>query len=115
MQNELEILRKELEERRADLLAQLEDESELKQVGESVNPDRADLAQRYSKGERKSAQHERLEETLIKIDGALLRLDDGTYGICKNCGKDITNERLSILPYVKLCINCQRIKEKSYR
>jgi DnaK suppressor protein len=48
------------------------------------------------------------KETLIEIDAALQRIEDGTYGICENCGKPIAPERLAAIPWTRLCIDDQR-------
>lgn len=50
---------------------------------------------------------------LEKIDYALERLDEGTYGICDGCKQPINIERLKAKPSVSLCIECQMKKEKS--
>ncbi|BDS08085.1 RNA polymerase-binding transcription factor DksA [Oceaniferula spumae] len=50
---------------------------------------------------------------LEKIDLAIERLDDGTYGICKDCGGDIGLARLQAKPYSSLCIDCQSAKEQN--
>lgn len=50
----------------------------------------------------KSSQSNMVDE----IDAALERLDDGSYGICKICGKDIDEDRLEILPYTNVCMEC---------
>lgn len=42
-----------------------------------------------------------------RIDDALKRIDNGTYGICQRCGKAIDSARLEVLPYAELCIGCQ--------
>jgi RNA polymerase-binding protein DksA len=47
-------------------------------------------------------------ETLVEIDAALQRIEDGTYGICEGCGKPIGAERLSAIPWARLCIDDQR-------
>jgi RNA polymerase-binding protein DksA len=47
-------------------------------------------------------------ETLAEIDAALQRIEDGTYGICEVCGKPIGAERLSAIPWTRLCIDDQR-------
>ena len=48
------------------------------------------------------------KDTLAEIDAALQRIEDGTYGICENCGKPIGAERLAALPWARLCIDDQR-------
>ena len=45
---------------------------------------------------------------LAEIDAALKRIEEGTYGVCTNCGKEIPVERLEALPWATLCIDCQR-------
>lgn len=45
-------------------------------------------------------------ERLEQINGALLRIRQGRYGICSKCGKDIPAERLKALPYAVLCVRC---------
>lgn len=50
-------------------------------------------------------------ETLIKIDTALRKLDEGTYGICEECGEDISEERLKIMPFAIYCRDDQEKKE----
>jgi RNA polymerase-binding protein DksA len=51
------------------------------------------------------------EQVLAEIDAALKRIDEGTYGVCTNCGKQIPEERLEALPWATLCIDCQRAGE----
>ncbi len=41
------------------------------------------------------------------IDEALTRLHDGTYGICAECGVEISEKRLQAVPFAKLCVECQ--------
>lgn len=51
-------------------------------------------------------------ETLLKIDEALRKLDEGTYGSCEDCGEEISEARLKILPFAIYCIDCQEKREK---
>ncbi|MEZ0323007.1 MAG: TraR/DksA C4-type zinc finger protein [Hydrogenothermaceae bacterium] len=43
-------------------------------------------------------------EILNQIDQALERIEDGTYGLCEVCGKEIEEERLEAIPWTTLCI-----------
>ncbi len=52
------------------------------------------------------------KDTLQKIDEALLKLDEGTYGICEDCGETISEKRLKILPFAIYCIDCQERREE---
>ncbi len=47
-----------------------------------------------------------LRKQLEEVDGALERLDEGTYGSCANCGKAIAPERLQAMPATPFCIDC---------
>ena len=51
-------------------------------------------------------------EILSQIDAALRRIDDGTYGTCTNCGRQIPRERLEAYPWASLCIDCKREAER---
>ncbi|WP_297219103.1 RNA polymerase-binding protein DksA [uncultured Desulfovibrio sp.] len=53
------------------------------------------------------------ERRLIrKIQSALQRIDDGTYGICEECGEEIGVARLKARPVTRLCINCKAKQEE---
>jgi DnaK suppressor protein len=54
------------------------------------------------------ALRQNLERTLRQVEHALHRLDKGTYGICEECGREIDSERLAVLPYATLCLDCKR-------
>jgi DnaK suppressor protein len=50
--------------------------------------------------------------TLLQIENALRRMDEGTYGRCANCGRDIALPRLEALPWARFCVDCQELAEK---
>jgi RNA polymerase-binding protein DksA len=52
---------------------------------------------------------ENSQTVLAEIDRALARVDDGTYGTCTNCGKEIAVARLEAQPWASLCIDCARL------
>ena len=52
---------------------------------------------------------ENSEEVLSQIDAALRRIDEGTYGVCERCGREIAPERLEAYPWASLCIDCARL------
>jgi RNA polymerase-binding protein DksA len=52
------------------------------------------------------------EAKLAAIEAALERIEQGTYGLCQNCGNPIAEERLEALPYAELCIDCKRRSER---
>ena len=52
-------------------------------------------------------------ETLNRIESALRRLDDHTYGVCFDCGDDISERRLRALPFAVRCKECEESREIS--
>jgi DnaK suppressor protein len=56
---------------------------------------------------------ENAEQVLGEIDAALKRIDDGTYGTCTKCGKQIGSERLEARPWASLCIDDARSAERA--
>lgn len=50
-------------------------------------------------------------ETLRRIDEAVLRLEEGTYGVCADCEETIVEARLQALPFATLCRDCQEREE----
>lgn len=57
---------------------------------------------------RNQALHGNADDLVDRIDAALARLDEGTYGVCERCGRPIAEERLEALPYATTCIECAR-------
>jgi DnaK suppressor protein len=51
-------------------------------------------------------------EKLELIDEALERIEDGTYGICEDCGSKIAEGRIKVMPFARYCISCQSKIEK---
>ncbi len=51
------------------------------------------------------------EQTLAKIETALARIDDGTYGSCETCGEAIPKARLQAVPYALRCVACAQKEE----
>ena len=50
-------------------------------------------------------------ETLNKVDDALKRLEQGTYGNCFDCGEEIAEKRLRALPFAVRCKDCEEARE----
>lgn len=53
-----------------------------------------------------------VREALYELDDALKKIDEGTFGICEGCKSLITKVRLKAVPYTRLCVKCQKKKEK---
>ena len=48
---------------------------------------------------------------LRQIEEALARFEDGTYGVCERCGKEIDIARLEAIPYTTLCLRCAEARD----
>jgi DnaK suppressor protein len=54
----------------------------------------------------------REQKLLKKIDEAISRIDDGSYGVCESCGGQINIKRLEARPVTTLCIECKTAQEE---
>ena len=107
-------LRKMLEDRRGELA---------REVQERIRDARTDItkdSQVLDQGESSEVDiQEDIEfaliqmkaETLNKIDVALRRLHEGTYGVCFECGAEIAERRLKALPFAVRCRECEEARE----
>lgn len=50
-----------------------------------------------------------LKKSLRDVQGALKRIEEGTYGLCKYCGKAIPEERLKARPTSSSCVTCKKV------
>ena len=60
------------------------------------------------------AEIDRDAEELRRIDTALVRLSEGSYGLCEDCGQRIPEARLEAEPTALRCIRCQELYEKTH-
>lgn len=117
-QKDLKRFKKMLEDSKASLL-----ESAKRTLMEESNFDTDDLPDEIDLASSEYAQsmvfrlRDREKFLLMKIDRALKRVDEGTFGICERCEEDISIKRLEARPVTTLCIRCkeeQEKREKSY-
>ena len=50
-----------------------------------------------------------------EIDDAMKKIDEGNYGICESCNKEVDQERLDMIPYTKFCIECEKHNRENQR
>jgi RNA polymerase-binding transcription factor DksA len=55
------------------------------------------------------------QEALYEIEGALKRIETGTYGQCESCEKTIARERLMAVPFARMCVRCQSEAERNHK
>ncbi|MCL4360555.1 TraR/DksA C4-type zinc finger protein [Patescibacteria group bacterium] len=103
-------IRKILERNKTEVTKRMQ---ELSAQDPYANPDRANDTSASDTEAGNEAGHDRavaLVEELTRqvsaIDAALLRIGDGSYGICTGCGRAISPERLAAMPTATLCVEC---------
>ena len=74
-------------------------------------PDPTDRASMESERNFELRIRDRERKLISKIKDALDRLEAGTYGICEECGENISDERLEARPVTTLCIDCKKKQE----
>jgi len=52
-----------------------------------------------------------LRERLTRMEEAERKLEEGTFGMCEDCGVEIEEERLRVIPYAVRCVRCQERSE----
>ena len=57
--------------------------------------------------EKRLVLEKRIKEQLTEVEHALHKFEEGTYGLCDNCGQPIDPDRLEALPQASLCVNCK--------
>jgi DnaK suppressor protein len=94
--------------------AQQKGDSTLEELTDSneVFADPADRATAESDRSFTLRIRDRERRLIRKIQAALQRIDDGSYGICDDCGEEIGVPRLKARPVTKLCINCKSKQEE---
>lgn len=55
---------------------------------------------------------DRERKLISKVQEALKRIDDGTYGVCELCGEEISQKRLEVRPVTTCCIECKKEEEE---
>jgi len=92
----------------------------LKQAGVTVNdmtgfnatfPDPADRAALETDRNFELRLRDREHKLIKKIKKALERIDNGTFGICEDCGEEISEKRLMVRPVTTQCIECKKKEE----
>ena len=108
-------LKRILEDRRREILTEVQDKmrdvrAEASGEGQGVL-DAAETSEADIQDDIEFALIQMKSETLNKINEALRRLDEGTYGNCFECGEEIAEKRLRALPFAVRCKDCEEARE----
>ena len=113
-----EYFRRKLENWKEDILRESRETLENLQEESQNHPDMADRASSESDRALELRTRDRQRKLISKIDAALKRIDDGTYGYCEETGDPITIARLDARPIATLSLEAQEMherREKVYR
>ena len=109
-------LKRMLEDRRRELQAEVQgkmrdvrsDDTKMTEVLDAVESAEADIQE-----DIEFALVQMKSETLNKINDALMRLEQGDYGYCFDCGEEIAEKRLRALPFAVRCKDCEEARENA--
>jgi DnaK suppressor protein len=109
-------LRRILEERRREILSEVKGKMrDVRAIGASGEGqgvlDAAETTEADIQDDIELALIQMKSETLHKIEEALTRLDEKTYGNCNECGDEISERRLRALPFAVRCKDCEEARE----
>jgi DnaK suppressor protein len=117
---EIQELKERLLEERSDLQSQFDEleestfatnQSDL--TGEmGFDEEYADAGTATFERERDLSLVNNVRDLIQRIDKALAKIDEGTYGLCDRCGKPIEKVRIKALPYANLCLKDKQAEER---
>jgi DnaK suppressor protein len=103
-------LRAELRAKKEELSLRLERITANLQRG--FNADSKEMAKELEDSEVVDALGNEAREEIAKISAALIRLDNGRYGVCSECAEPIEVDRMKVYPYADECIECATFDER---
>ncbi|HEX9906161.1 MAG TPA: RNA polymerase-binding protein DksA [Propylenella sp.] len=110
-----EYFRKKLLRWKEEILAESKETLETLQTDSHNHPDYADRASSETDRSIELRARDRQRKLICKIDSALKRIDDGTYGFCEETGEPISLKRLDARPIATLSIEAQERHERRER
>lgn len=108
-EQKIKLYQKRLEEEKNRLLGEMSKEEQPEHFiseGDVVTPEEeADAAEEYGNNLAVEQTH---RENINEIDNALNKIKSGEYGLCENCGREISEKILDLIPESALCEDCKR-------
>jgi RNA polymerase-binding protein DksA len=84
----------------------------LREGGEGAGNDQADVGSHTFERDHEMSLQRNALENLRLVEEALVRIDNGTYGLCLSCGRPIGKMRLLAFPRATLCLECKQREER---
>lgn len=79
---------------------------------QDIPQDSADRSVIHLSQESLFEQASQRQRILRRIDAAMRRMEEGSFGVCAECGEDIPLRRLEALPWTQYCVRCQEMIER---
>ena len=110
----LERFRKRLAEKRKEIIADFQKNVDYRResTADDGTQDMADKANMAYNKEFIFSLTDAERDLLQLIDEALVRIEDGEFGVCSSCENEIKGPRLEAIPWAKYCLNCQELQEQ---
>jgi DnaK suppressor protein len=105
-------LKKKLEDESVRLRGEIQQLGTLREERFGYGNHMADDATEVYEQTKDLSLRESQEDTLKRVERALERFDEGSYGVCEDCGSAIEWGRLKVLPYTRHCVGCVRRHER---
>jgi len=109
---QLKMFREILIKKMASLMGVAEDTVTRMSEGDGTFPDPLDRAMTEANTTIELRTRDRERKLISKIQKAIQKTEDGSYGICEECGDEITEDRLMVRPETTLCISCKEEQEQ---
>ncbi|MFD7156932.1 TraR/DksA family transcriptional regulator [Kribbella sp. NPDC059898] len=106
LEGEVEHLKQEIRNAEQEIVGLFRDGSD------GAGNDQADVGSTTLERYHELSLADNARDMLNQIEFALTRLDDGTYGVCENCGNAIGKGRLQAFPRATLCVSCKERQER---
>lgn len=111
VEGKYDAIRRDLEQQRRTILNEVV-EGLTSSNNQETFPDVSDQASAEAEQNFSMKIREREQRLVKKIDEALDRMDQNTYGICERCEEEIPYPRLKVRPVTTLCIDCKTLEEQ---
>jgi RNA polymerase-binding protein DksA len=108
----LDELKAVLEQQREQLQAELAESGTQPDEGMGYSTHPADDGTVAFEQAAELAMRENAKRMLYQVERALFRMEEGTYGSCRQCGKKIDPARLKAIPYTRYCLHCADLAQE---
>lgn len=113
MSEQFDLVKEQLLRERQGLLLEVSDSYETcREIGQDGVPDIGDMSSAAYSRDVLFNVSETKRQRINDIDVALLQIEKGEYGICMECGEEISPRRMEVRPFSRYCIECKTNIEK---